>query len=381
MPNAFRGFFIGRLRKAGNQMESRFLKCKKTTERDEEYVFAYRLTWSQTEAAEMCSVSRETIARAVRRAGISLCGRKLNGKKTAHGNSKISDIDLLEACKTMTCDEIAQKYGMHRESLPRRFRQLGVKPVGYGTGEYTQERIDALQEASRKYWAEHPGERPVLERIYGDCWHYVETHHKLIQENHPNVLYLESRSEGLTKIRLKCRCCGAVSEYDRSVVRNQNIKCKACEEKKREQQAIANERIRLIRFLYALKESKTPKKCKCCGKEFYSVYPTKLYCSDKCKRKARKKKVNQSIRRRCHRYGVFYDNTITNDAVFMRDGYVCQICGKPCDTTDKSWGHCGPMSPSVDHIIPLVSGGTHTWDNVQCAHVICNSYKRDQVVG
>jgi hypothetical protein len=25
----------------------------------------------------------------------------------------------------------------------------------------------------------------------------------------------------------------------------------------------------------------------------------------------------------------------------------------------------------------LANGGTHTWDNVQCAHAICNSYKRD----
>lgn len=356
-------------------MESRFLKCKKTTERDEEYVFAYRLTWSQTEAAEMCGVSRETVARAVRRAGISLCGRKLNGKKTAHGNSKISDIDLLEACKTMTCDEIAQKYGMHRESLPRRFRQLGIKPVGYGAGEYTQERIDALQEASRKYWAEHPGERPIPERIYGDCWHYVETHHKLIQENHPNVLYLESRSGDLRKVRLKCRCCGAVFEYSRSVVRSQNIRCKACEEKEKEQQAITNERIRLIRFLYALKESKTPKKCKCCGKEFYSQYSSKRYCSDRCSKRVHKK--DNSIRRRCRMYGAYYDASVTREKVFARDKYVCQICGKPCDTNDKRWGMSGPDYPTIDHIIALKNGGNHVWGNVQCAHAICNSYKRD----
>lgn len=378
MPNAFRGFFIGRLRKAGNQMEKYH---RNKTPRDEEYVFAYRLTHSTTQAAEMCGVSYMTIARACERAGVPLIGRKFNGDATKQAALKITDAELIEACKTMTCDEIAQKYGMHRESLPRRFRRLGVKPVGYGAGEYTQERIDALQEASRKYWVEHPGEGPVPERIYGDCWHYVDTHHKLIQENHPDVLYLESRSGDLGKVRLKCRCCGAVFEYSRSVVRSQNIRCKACEEKKKEQQAITNERIRLIRFLYALKESKTPKKCKCCGKEFYSQYSSKLYCSDKCKRKRKRKGENKSIRRRCRGYGVFYDNTITNDAVFMRDGYICQICGKPCDTTDKSWGSCGPMSPSVDHIIPLVSGGTHTWDNVQCAHVICNSYKRDQVVG
>ena len=283
----------------------------------------------------------------------------------------------------MTCDEIAQKYGMHKTSLSRRFRALGVRPVGYGTGEYTQERIDALQEASRKYWAEHPGEGPIPERIYGNCWHYVDTHANMVIQKQNGFEYIESRRKKnkSTQIRLKCKCCGNIIERSSDTLRNNHANCDYCKAREKEKQKLTQKRIEWMRFLIALREEKTPKKCKLCGKEFYSVYPTKLYCSDKCRQKARQKRVNKSIRRRCRGYGVFYDNTITNDAVFMRDGYICQICGKPCDTTDKSWGGCGPMSPSVDHIIPLVSGGTHTWDNVQCAHVICNSYKRDQVVG
>ena len=51
-----------------------------------------------------------------------------------------------------------------------------------------------------------------------------------------------------------------------------------------------------------------------------------------------------------------------------------------CNTDDNSWnGYFGAYSPTVDHIIALKNGGTHTWDNVQCAHAICNSNKRDLI--
>lgn len=54
----------------------------------------------------------------------------------------------------------------------------------------------------------------------------------------------------------------------------------------------------------------------------------------------------------------------------------CAICGGMCDWNDRIWnGNCGPTYPSKDHIIPLAKGGTHTWDNMQVAHIICNSEK------
>ena len=45
----------------------------------------------------------------------------------------------------------------------------------------------------------------------------------------------------------------------------------------------------------------------------------------------------------------------------------------------KEWGSFGPTYPTLDHIIPLAKGGTHTWNNVQCACAMCNSEKRDIV--
>ena len=37
--------------------------------------------------------------------------------------------------------------------------------------------------------------------------------------------------------------------------------------------------------------------------------------------------------------------------------------------------------PTVDHIVPLSKGGTHTWNNVQLAHMACNSGKCDKTRG
>lgn len=53
---------------------------------------------------------------------------------------------------------------------------------------------------------------------------------------------------------------------------------------------------------------------------------------------------------------------------------------KQCDWNDRSWnGVFGALYPTVDHITALANGGGHTWDNVQLAHAICNSYKRDLI--
>lgn len=59
--------------------------------------------------------------------------------------------------------------------------------------------------------------------------------------------------------------------------------------------------------------------------------------------------------------------------VFERDGWKCQICGRPLDRTRKA-PH--PRSPTIDHIIPLGVGGSHTYDNVQAAHFRCNSKRQ-----
>jgi len=57
---------------------------------------------------------------------------------------------------------------------------------------------------------------------------------------------------------------------------------------------------------------------------------------------------------------------------------VCGICGKP---VDKALRYPHPLSPCVDHIIPVAKGG-HPSDleNMQLAHWTCNRQKADKLL-
>jgi len=67
--------------------------------------------------------------------------------------------------------------------------------------------------------------------------------------------------------------------------------------------------------------------------------------------------------------------------VFARDRWICQLCGKKVART-RAVPH--PKAPVIDHIVPLAAGaevgGVDAPWNVQCAHFLCNSYKRDLLV-
>lgn len=205
-------------------MSSRYMLGKSKTARDEEYIRAYLETHSQGKAAELCGVSRETIARACRRANIKLDGRKYNnGSKYPNPMRKITDDQLIEEAKVLNCVGIARKYGMSAEQVYRRARKLGIKVQTRGCG-----------------------------------GHY-----------------------------------------------------------------------RMRSLFYGTTE---------------------------------------------------YDDTVTLKRVREKFSDICQICGQPVDDTDIENGHIKRMYPTVDHIIPLSQGGTHTWDNVQLAHMSCNAGKCDKVV-
>ena len=55
--------------------------------------------------------------------------------------------------------------------------------------------------------------------------------------------------------------------------------------------------------------------------------------------------------------------------VFVRDRWICGICGT---SVDPLLEYPDPFSASLDHVIPLSKGGTHTYSNVQCSHLRCN---------
>jgi len=58
--------------------------------------------------------------------------------------------------------------------------------------------------------------------------------------------------------------------------------------------------------------------------------------------------------------------------VAERDAWICHVCGLSIDPAAK---YPDPMSRSIDHVIPLVHGGAHSYQNVKLAHLICNVRK------
>lgn len=66
-----------------------------------------------------------------------------------------------------------------------------------------------------------------------------------------------------------------------------------------------------------------------------------------------------------------------NKQRLLKTQNCCGICGKP---VDKSIKYPDPLSPVIDHIIPVAKGG-HPSDieNLQLAHFYCNRQKSDKL--
>lgn len=73
-------------------------------------------------------------------------------------------------------------------------------------------------------------------------------------------------------------------------------------------------------------------------------------------------------RRRARKKSAITEN-ISSLEIYERDNWICQICESKVDQKLK-WPDL--FSPSIDHIIPISKGGSHTSDNVRLAHLFCN---------
>jgi 5-methylcytosine-specific restriction endonuclease McrA len=60
--------------------------------------------------------------------------------------------------------------------------------------------------------------------------------------------------------------------------------------------------------------------------------------------------------------------------LFELFNWRCFLCKEPIDRYRRcpDW-----RAATIEHIIPISQGGTHTWDNVAPAHYYCNMSKGD----
>lgn len=196
----------------------------------------------------------------------------------------------------------------------------------------------------------------------------------------------QRRAAGRMVIR-ECENCGTAFEFDhqnRAKPRRAcSVFCSAMLRKMLSRQPM---------HVYAAKE------CTRCGSEI----PTKIGhfpLPDKCSR-CRNWRLRQSPiwraslkrwqeknpnkvraynhRERARRRGAKKTGLVVPAEIFDRDGWRCQFCR--CKVK-KPTSRGGLKEATIDHIIPLSRGGSHTEANVQAACRMCNSKKNNKLIG
>jgi HNH endonuclease len=67
----------------------------------------------------------------------------------------------------------------------------------------------------------------------------------------------------------------------------------------------------------------------------------------------------------------FYNVRANRRKVYERDGYTCRYCGTPVT----------PYTATLDHLVPMVAGGTNGIDNLVTACLSCNTRKGKKPLG
>jgi 5-methylcytosine-specific restriction endonuclease McrA len=122
------------------------------------------------------------------------------------------------------------------------------------------------------------------------------------------------------------------------------------------------------------------KNCKDCGKEFKANKT--VSCCKPCQkiryeRNEPNRKLQKYNKKQWRRSIYKKGDKIIPDKVYERFGYLCCHCGINTFNVIRGLNH--PHEPTIDHVIPLSKGGTHTYHNVQLLCRQCNTHKRDIV--
>lgn len=202
----------------------------------------------------------------------------------------------------------------------------------------------------------------------------------MIEATQPDWEYVGGYTGIDGRFYLKHKVCGSVYEKSVSSVRHgKNPRCRYCNDidRKKRRQEKDKERRRIARIWKEFNkpvhaEQLQAKACLECGALFIGK---RDYCSD-CIEMARKRYDNR--RKELKRKGSHTEQSkeINAYSIYKKENGRCWLCGGQCDI------NADPNSnyyPSVDHILPQSLGGKDTWENVHCAHRICNTLRSNRV--
>jgi predicted nucleic acid-binding Zn ribbon protein len=120
--------------------------------------------------------------------------------------------------------------------------------------------------------------------------------------------------------------------------------------------------------------------CVVCGTWSEGTIRNQRFCSMECnladwnRRNPGRKRVTdrEHVRRRRARILATQTDRFTDKDVRMAHGDICYLCDEKINFRLR---FPNPKSPSLDHVIPLSRGGTHTLDNAAMVHYVCNQKK------
>lgn len=106
--------------------------------------------------------------------------------------------------------------------------------------------------------------------------------------------------------------------------------------------------------------------------------PRSKWCRD-CREQRKREHDSQrsAHRQRKRRKAVSLGERFTKFDLYELYGSTCYLCGEPVSLRKDI-----PLTEiaSIDHVIPIVSGGEHTMANCRLVHFVCNSRKGAKVL-
>ena len=183
---------------------------------------------------------------------------------------------------------------------------------------------------------------------------------------------------------LRCADCGVGMQKSRSSLPQGKARCHACRRQHGTYSSYASRGCRCDECRAAarsynaaryVEQVPTAGRCSQCGEPKWSKRAR--LCANCRDERKRAKRHRISHERRAAKYGVDAERFSPLE-VFQRDKWRCHLCGKKVPRTATA---PDPRAPSLDHVVPLALGGTHTRANVALAHLGCNIAKGTRPAG
>lgn len=184
---------------------------------------------------------------------------------------------------------------------------------------------------------------------------------------------------------IKCNKCCRTFSRNANLMRKKgrNIQCDYCASianKNKQTEKDRNELLKSsVKSQSCLKTIYVNRCVRC--REIFVSDKEKNFCSRRCRKRERDARyLHEKRLKRLNRVSEHkVDKDISLSKLYKRDKGVCYICKEKCDYDSHTMVNgtfiIDDKYPTVEHVVPISKGGSHTWDNVKLACFRCNTKK------